>query len=177
MGIPITDQFLWLLYNLGGEISGPLGEIFRLRGKQDLNPEAREFWKAIEKKKAKKQFAQFINYLKKKGYIKDANLKAGAGFLLTKAGEEKALNLKYKLLDKKERKDRKWIMIMYDIPEKKKRQRFFLRKKLKELGYKRLQNSIWVSPYDVFKETEKTIEEYFLSPYIKIFLIEEINLK
>lgn len=177
MRIPITDQFLWLLYNLGGEISGSLGEIFRLRGKQDLNPEEREFWKAIERKRNRKQFGQFINYLKRKGYIKDANLKARKGFLLTKAGEEKALKLKYKLLDKKERKDGKWIMIMYDIPEKKKRQRSFLREKLKELGYKKLQNSIWVSPYDVFKETEKTIEEYFLSPYIKIFLIEEINLK
>jgi len=176
MKLPVTDQFLWLVYNFGDKVSELL-DISRVRTTQDFNPEARKFWKNIEKKRERKQFAQFVNYLRIRGYIKDSNLKTKGAVLLTKKGEQKALKLNYKFLNKKERRDGKWIMIMYDIPEKKKRQRFFLRRDLKALGYKKFQNSIWVCPYDTYKETEKIVEEYFLSPYVKIFLIEEIKIK
>lgn len=175
MKIPVTDQFLWLVYNFGSDISELL-YLGRPRGLRDFNPEEQKFWHNIQKKKDKKQFSQFVSYLKRKGYIQDYNLKLKEGIILTKEGEEKALRLKNRFLDKKERKDGKWIMIMYDIPEKKKRQRFFLRRDLKQLGYKKLQNSIWVCPYDTYKETEKVIEGYLLSSYVKTFLIEEIKI-
>lgn len=37
-----------------------------------------------------------------------------------------------------------------------------------------LQKSIWVSPYDVLKETEEFLRKYALDPYVKLFLIEEL---
>ncbi|MBU3942839.1 hypothetical protein KKA24_02555 [Patescibacteria group bacterium] len=176
MKIPVTDQFLWLVYNFGSEISDLL-YLGRPRGLRDFNPEKQKFWRNIQKKKDKKQFAQFINHLKVKGYIKESGLKAEKGILLTKKGEQKALGLNCKLIEKEKRKDGKWIMIMYDIPEKKRSLRVFLRRDLMSLGYKKFQNSIWVCPYDVYKETEKVIQGYLLTSYVKIFLIEEIKIK
>jgi len=173
MKLPITDQFLWLIYNCTEEILEPL-EIFRLRTKNDIAPLGRDIWKKLERKRRKNQFHQFINYLKNKGYIKITNLKGKKGILLTPKGNKKILRVRYKLLDKKRRKDKKWIMVMYDIPEKKKKERASLREMLQILGYQKLQKSIWICPRDVFKETEKVIRIYSLDSYVKIFLIEEI---
>jgi len=176
MKFQVTDQFLWLVYSFGDTVSDLL-YAGRPRGLQDFNPEAKKFWREIQKKKNKKQFKRFVSYLRTKGYIKENEAGVEKGILLTKKGEQKALALDCKLVEKEKRKDGKWIMVMYDIPEKKKRQRFFLRRDLKELGYKKLQNSIWICPYNTYKETEKIIEGYLLTSYVKIFLIEEIKIK
>ena len=67
-------------------------------------------------------------------------------------------------------------MVIFDIPEKKRKIRDLFRKNLLVLGYQRLQKSIWVCPYDVFKETEELIRDYLIDFYVRIFLIEEIEL-
>lgn len=48
--------------------------------------------------------------------------------------------------------DEKWRVVIFDIPEKKKRVRDRLREKLRELGFGMIQESVWISPYDVAKD-------------------------
>ena len=43
--------------------------------------------------------------------------------------------------------DKKWRMIIFDIPEKKKVARESLRNKLKDLGFAKFQDSVWVTPF------------------------------
>ena len=57
----------------------------------------------------------------------------------------------------KRKKDNKkwrggWIAIIFDIPESNKRERNFLRKELKWMGFKELQHSVWVTPYNIKEE-------------------------
>lgn len=176
MKIPITDQFLWLLYNFGDEISKPL-EIFRLRTKEDLNPEGREFWKALERKRERNQFAQFINYLKKQGYIKISATKGKRGILLTSKGRSKSLIVKYKLDPRfKKRKDKKWVMVVFDIPEKMRKYRDEFRKYLLSFGFQKFQKSIWICPYDTLKDLNEVINTYSLDKFVKIFIVEEVEI-
>ena len=180
MRIPITDKFLWDLYNFfekAGKVASGPGGIFLLKSWQEAcNPLLFEFWRDYHEKQEKKQFAQFINYLKSRGYIKIKNLEGKTGILLTKKGEEKALKSRFKFAEKKKRKDGKWIMVIFDIPEKKKSTRNSFRKTLQWLGYQKLQKSIWICPYDVLRETEKIIKFYQIEPYVKIFLISEVEI-
>ena len=67
-------------------------------------------------------------------------------------------------------------MVIFDVPEERKHAREVLRERLLELDYQRLQDSVWVSPYDVFEETERFIREQNLDDCIRIFLIEEIDI-
>jgi len=178
MKLPITDQFLWMLYNFfekTGEILEP-PEIFKLKSWREAVSSNPEFWKKLERKRSRRHFAQFINYLKRRGFIEIGNLKEKRGILLTLKAKERVLRIKVRLKNKKERKDKKWIMLMYDIPEKKRRWRILLREILHNLGYQKFQKSIWVCPYDVLEETKEAIRIYFLDSYIKIFLIEEIKM-
>lgn len=43
--------------------------------------------------------------------------------------------------------DGKWRMLMFDVPEKRHRDRDLLRKMIRTLGFYRLQASVWVYPY------------------------------
>jgi len=45
--------------------------------------------------------------------------------------------------------DNAWRILFFDIPEAKRRHRDYLRKVLRQVGFKELQKSIWVYPYPV----------------------------
>ncbi len=75
----------------------------------------------------------------------------------------------------KKEKDGKWKLIIFDIPESRRSVRDYLRTKLKQLGFKKWQNSIWVTPYklphDVVEELKELSERYF----VRLITIESIN--
>src|SRR3989338_2975368 len=73
------------------------------------------------------------------------------GFLqLTFKGETRLRELeqrKYKLPHPK-RWDKKWRVLIFDIPEKRKYLREKIRNTLRAIGFSQLQKSVWVYPYD-----------------------------
>lgn len=70
---------------------------------------------------------------------------------LTDLGE-KVLNLQREKLNLAENKPKKWDrryrLVMFDIPEKRKQIREHLRFEMQEVGFLRIQDSAWVYPYD-----------------------------
>jgi len=62
--------------------------------------------------------------------------------------------------------DGKWRLILFDIPETRKRGRDALRRKLKELGCCELQKSIFAWPYDCDKEINFIARFFNLTPHI-----------
>jgi hypothetical protein len=177
MRFPITDKFLWDLYNLIESIDETFDLFAPRTMKEACYPELFRLRRKYERKLDRKHLSWLISYLKKKGYIKIKNLEEKQGILLTKKGAEKILKMEFKMKEKKRRSDEKYQMIIFDIPEKKRILRNLLRENLKILGYKMLQKSIWVCPYDVLKETEGFIRRYGLDPYVRLFLIEEIEIE
>jgi DNA-binding transcriptional regulator PaaX len=83
--------------------------------------------------------------------IKRGLLKYERGKLrLTAAGEAQLRRLRlldYKL-KKPKRWDKKWHVLIFDIPERRKVTRNRVRVTLARLGFERLQDSVWVYPYD-----------------------------
>jgi DNA-binding transcriptional regulator PaaX len=176
MKLPFTEKFLLDVYNYIEKIDKTF-DIFAYRTIEEAYcPSLYELRNQYKRKQTKQQFNQLIYRLKKKGYIKIKNLEQNKGVILTKKGAEKVLKVKFKTKDNKKRSDKKWQMIIFDIPEKKRYSRDLLREKLIFLKYKMLQQSIWICPYDVQKETNFILRKYSLDPYIKLFLIEEIEL-
>ena len=51
-------------------------------------------------------------------------------------------------LRKKKRWDKRWRVIIFDIPERRRRTRGLLRITMRECGFVRLQDSVWVYPHD-----------------------------
>lgn len=69
---------------------------------------------------------------------------------LTAKGERELLSLTLREISraKPRRWDEKWRVLIFDIPEKRKHLRVRLRLTLQSLGFVRLQDSVWVYPYD-----------------------------
>lgn len=175
MKLSITDEFLWDLYTLISGAGDVLTFILRpyptmynsLPGPSDPT------FKKYRKERGIKRFSKLIYYLKTKGYIKVKSLEGKQAILLTKNGVDKALKASFKL-DKRKRKDGKWLMLVFDIPKNHKKSRALLRSILHNLGYKMFQQSVWINPYDVLEKTQTLMQIYSLEKYVKIFLIEEI---
>ncbi|PIS17266.1 MAG: hypothetical protein COT59_01535 [Candidatus Nealsonbacteria bacterium CG09_land_8_20_14_0_10_42_14] len=176
MRLPLSDKFLWDFYNFLEKI-GDIQDVFSSRPWQEVwNPEFHKFRYQYQKKQERKNFSQIIYYLKRKGYIKIKNLEQKQAALITPKGADKILKIQLRTKEEKRRPDGKWQMIIFDIPESKKHLREILRDNLYLLKYRKLQQSVWVCPYDVLKETEAILRKYSLDQYAKLFLIEEIEL-
>jgi len=69
---------------------------------------------------------------------------------LTEKGERYAAMLgEGRLVPKKPKRwDKKWRMLIFDIPESRRRVRSQIRASLINMGFYRLQDSVWVYPYD-----------------------------
>lgn len=66
-----------------------------------------------------------------------------------------------------ERWDRKWRIIMFDVPEPQKQLRDTLRIKLKQLGLLELQKSVFVHPFACRDEVDFIIELYDARRYVR----------
>lgn len=172
----ITDKFLWDVYNILEETKNVASFVFRPYPtmKNSLPGPRNPIFEKYQKERGRKKFNKLIYYLKRNGYIKVKNLENEQAIILTKEGISKALKASFKLEGEKKRKDGKWIMLIFDMPQKHKRARALLRSILCNLGYKMFQQSVWISPYDVSEKTEKLLQMHSLDSYVKIFLIEKI---
>ena len=96
---------------------------------------------------------------------------------ITQKGKTRAL--KYKLekmkIKKPKRWDKKWRVVIFDIPNNKTLARNVLRDKLKELGFYKLQKSVWIFPYKCRDEIDFIKEIYNIEPYINLILAEKID--
>ena len=76
-------------------------------------------------------------------------------------------------IDKK--RDGVWKIILFDIPETKRQVRNVLRSKLTSLGFKKWQNSIWISPYIIAPQIEAELNELAKHFFIRLMKTTEIN--
>jgi len=130
-------------------------------------------WKRINGKKLR----DGIDYLYRLKYID----KKGAGYdigdlTLTQKGRLKSLDCQLNnLKNKKEKWDGKWRMVAFDIPEKYKQGRDSLRGKLKQVGFRELQKSVLVTPYDCKEEITLLIKLFELERYVRFGILEYVD--
>jgi phenylacetic acid degradation operon negative regulatory protein len=65
--------------------------------------------------------------------------------------------------------DGQWRMVVYSVPEKKRKKRHSLRKQLTWLGFGRLGSGAWVSPHDRRAELDSIFTELKVEDYIDLF--------
>ena len=176
MKLSFTEKLLWDIYNLSEGIADIYTAFSLPSLKNVLYPEMAEIYKNIRRKRSRRDFAKFINYLKRKGYIKLEKRKTLKIIILTKRGLRKVLLITQKKEKIKRRKDGRWVMVIFDIPEKMRKARDYFREYLKRFGFQMFQQSIWFSPNNVSDNVEKIAQGLMVEKYIKIMLVEEMEI-
>lgn len=71
--------------------------------------------------------------------------------------------------------DKKWRIIFFDVPEKKRRYRDELRSMLKVIGFKEFQKSIWIYPYKVPMFLKEILFEEGIKRYTRLITTDSIE--
>lgn len=95
--------------------------------------------------------------LQKREYIREEIKGENKRIIITSRGRVEILRSKI-FQKKKEKWDGKWRIVIFDISEKQRRGRNLVRRELKWLGFKELQKSVWIFPYDAELELKDLIE-------------------
>ena len=138
-----------LLPNLPVALEKPLGAAMK---KLDKRSREREIRKALY-------------------YMKEQNLLKGSyehGLKITKKGRSRLekKDIERLRISRPAKWDKKWRIVLYDIPETSKYHRNLLTTKLNGLGFYLLQRSVWVHPFPCRDEIEKLTSFYKVSAYV-----------
>lgn len=130
-----------------------------------LVAEAQKYKKYLSKEKAKDKF----RYLKRLKYIDLESIGDNKYRVkITNKGLARAMEGAFRLgeIYKNQKWDGKWRVVIFDIPEKHKSAREGFRIKLADMGFRRMQDSSFISPYPCEKEIIFLSNMYCISSYI-----------
>lgn len=130
-------------------------------------------WQKINERELKKEIK---NLYRSKLIKKIENPDGSFTFILTDKGKMKVLTYHFQKM-KIERKnwDKKWRIVIFDIPEKLRNARDALRSKLKNLGFHEVQKSVFIFPYPCENEINFIIEFFNLRKYVRIGVLNSID--
>ena len=103
----------------------------------------------------------------------DSNIKV----VITEKGREQTLrfNVDQMKIERPNSWDKIWRLVLFDIPETKRRARDALRIKLRELGFKEFQKSVFVLPYSCESEINFIAEFFEIRNYIHLAEVTKLS--
>ncbi len=129
---------------------------------------AMEYYETLKEYK-KNSLRVAISRLAKKGLV-EKNIR---GYKLSKLGE--LFIKKAKEIQKPKIWDGKWRMAMFDIPEKRRNDRYWLTTQLALAEYKNLQKSVYLGKHPLTEDCFKQIHEKNLINCVRLITIGEID--
>ena len=128
----------------------------------------KELYRLLGKGRPYKDFYNSLYRMRQLGLLEESKVQGEKILNLTAEGQ--------KLLGRfAPEKDGVWKLVIFDIPEKHQYVRVVLRAKLKALGFKKWQNSIWVSPFALDKEIEDELRKLGKRFFVRMIKTTDIN--
>lgn len=120
--------------------------------------------------KERQQIYSLLNKLKRQGFIAKSGRQRNSLWNITKRGEEKLAKLQEQntIVEGKD-----VVIITYDVPERERRKRDLLRRELLSMGFKKLQQSVWVGKILVPPEFITDLRREQLLSHTHIFSISK----
>ena len=126
-------------------------------------------WERVQKRRkiSRDVYCQSIYRLKKRGIIQDKN----GIFHLAQKGEKFFYNTFRKIKTKPIKTCR--VMIIFDIPERKRKVRSWIRRQIKDWDFKMVQKSVWIGYGPVPEEFTKRLKILKVYDGVKIYDIRK----
>lgn len=117
-----------------------------------------------------------VKRLERRGLVKISVYQGDLSLRLTAKGEAQLTKLKLQeVKHKKATWDGKWRMIIFDIEERRRKARDRVRRDLQSFGLVKLQESVWVYPYDCEEVVTLLKAEYRVSKDVLYVVAGEIE--
>ena len=129
-------------------------------------------WKNI----TREDFGRIIKRLEKQEMISIKEQRDQVAIEITDKGRRRLLEYDFENIElKNKRRDGKWRLIIFDIPEELKNARDVFRRKLVELGFIRLQDSVWVSAFPCKNEIDFLSNFLGISDFVTLVSLDKIE--
>lgn len=151
---------------------------FAMYPMKDYHPYKKSYWEYESWRiKDKEGFRGKINYLKKMKYIRTFMEGKEKFIELTPSGLERVskISIDKIRIPKSSIWDKKWRVIIFDIPEKKHYNRDIFRNQLIEMGFLQLQKSVYVYPFECTNEIVFLSERLSINKHVTIMISEIIQ--
>ena len=73
--------------------------------------------------------------------------------------------------------DHKWRLVCFDIPKGKDKERQYLHKRLKELGFTLFKRSMWIHPFECFEVIRQITDHVNLTRYVSVIEVSKLDEK
>lgn len=173
LNMDMFEAFLRAGYGASyGKLNYELNKLQRERWRQDIKQE--------EISRHRKRYNQFLYRLRQDKLLNEKVVKNKIVILLTEKGREKLEKLKEKYLNKLPAANLyggdasdKFIIVAFDIPEKERRKRDWIRDVLQNLNLKSIQKSLWIGKVKIPKQLINDLSELKMLDYVEIFEISK----
>jgi len=118
-----------------------------------------------------------IKNLKRRGLVEFKQEHGQTVVKITAEGKTELLKFDLDNLEIKRLKtwDKQWRMVIFDIPNNKRRRREIFREKLKSLGFYQFQESVFIIPFPCEKEIQYLREIYGIPNEVKFILARKVE--
>lgn len=131
----------------------------------------------IERHSERRRLAKAIQSIRKRRYARITKLNGVLVLEITREGKRALLPFatdQLRILPPPTW-DKKWRVILFDIPETQRVGRDVLRKRLRDLGFYALQRSAFVLPYPCFDQLDILIRSLHITPYVTFFETDSLG--
>lgn len=131
-----------------------------------------QFFKRTDKRK----LAVILKRLNKQNMISINESKGKIQIEITEKGRLRLLEYDFEnIMLKSKKRDGKWRLVIFDIPEKRKSSRDVFRRKLLQLGLIRVQDSVFASAYPCKDEVDFLSNFLLISDYITLVVLDKFE--
>ena len=131
-----------------------------------------KLWKDVNKT----DLGRIIKRLEKQEMLTIKELGGKTSIEITEKGKKRILEYDFENISRKaKRRDGKWRVIIFDIPEAKKKSREAFRSKLLQIGCVRWQDSVFVSAFPCKEEVDFLCHYLEISDYVTLAVLGEIE--
>jgi DNA-binding transcriptional regulator PaaX len=126
---------------------------------------------------SKQQFSHAFRYSRQRGWLSIQQTKQGERLILTENGTRRVVRTEFgpDAIKRPKEWDGKWRVVIFDVPNKKKLAREVIRKTLRTMGFRQLQESVWVHPYPCEKVVHNLTALYEAGPFVRVLLVQRFD--
>lgn len=125
----------------------------------------------------KKSASRTLRYMKYRKLVEVREKNGEFQFRLTRKGRDKfeSIVIEELSIPKPARWDRKWRAVVFDIPASYSYKRKVLLHKLRVMDFYKLQDSVWIHPFECEKEVGVIVKHLGLGAYVSFMVVDSGN--
>ncbi len=127
----------------------------------------------LKRWQVEREARQSVDTLKRRGYLRARRIGNRVRLELTDKGQLAAL--RHELRSCSPLQGGRYVAVVFDVPETERRARQHLRLFLKANGFRKLQQSVWLSNHDTYQVITRFVRHLGIATWVSVMRINELS--